>query len=65
MTVFQEMVVESNTTEPNQMILVKKNSEDKVFSDEIKIYAIFSNFKVTKIKHSTFLGTPGIFLILL
>ena len=58
MTVFQEMVVESLIL-PNQyhMILVSFFSEGNVLSDESKC-AIFSNFKVTKIERSAFLGHP-------
>ena len=37
------------------MILLSFFSEDNVLSDDIKI---FSNIKVTKIKHSSFGGTP-------
>ena len=47
-----------NTTEPNQMMLVSFFSVyiDNVLSDEIKIYATFSNIKVTKIERSAFLS---------
>ena len=42
------------------MILVSFFSEDNALSDEIKIYAIFSNIKVTKIERSAFYGTPRV-----
>ena len=48
-----------NTTKSNQVILVSFFSEDNVYLMKSK-YAIFSNIKVTKIKRSTFFGTPGI-----
>ena len=54
LTVFQEMVVESN-----DMILVSFFSEDNVLSDEIKICYIFE-YQSTKVERSAFWGTPGI-----
>ena len=58
MTVFQEMVVESMTTESNQKILVSFFSEDNALYYLIKSkYAIFSNIKVTRIARSAFWDT--------
>ena len=45
------------TIQPSSMILVLFFSEDNVLSDEIKIYAIFSNIK-RKSSVPLFLGYP-------
>ena len=59
MTVFQEIVVESIL--PNQIIWSWYHSFQKTMFYLTKSkYAIFANFKVTKIERSAFGGTPGI-----